>query len=298
MRGGCFEDLYAQQFREGSDRWICAIKRDPETISEIHGPRPCEVHPNGNLIAAGWTESSLDGYTNAGSSDALLMSFDSTGTWQWTVQRGGSGEDHINHLQVHPNGNLIAAGYTDSSLDGNTNAGSYDALVMSFNSTGAWQWTVQRGGSGNDNFQSLQVDWNGNLIAAGYTDSSLDGNTNAGSNDAFLMSFDSTGTWQWTVQRGSGDDGFYGLQVDPNNNLIAAGYTDSSLDGYTNAGSSDALLVSFEACEVVTVPGRLFFVDVLVRGCVYQALADLEQRDQNEFHKIHRHLGCTWQTAL
>ena len=51
---------------------------------------PLQVHPNGNLVAAGYTSSSLDGYTNAGSNDVLLMSFDSTGAWQWTVQRGGS----------------------------------------------------------------------------------------------------------------------------------------------------------------------------------------------------------------
>ncbi|CAE7257927.1 ANKRD17 [Symbiodinium sp. CCMP2592] len=268
-----------------------------------------QVHPNGNLIAAGYTSSSLDGYTNAGSSDALLMSFDSTGTWQWTVQRG-SGDDVFEALQVHPNGNLIAAGYTSSSLDGSTNAGSSDALLMSFDGTGTWQWTVQRGpapagareepphvqvfsenfllhvgsaikarietvledgaagstcpaevlggpesGSDMDRFRALQVDWNGHLIAAGYTDSSLDGNTNAGSNDAFLMSCDSTGTWQWTVQRGSGDDGFYGLQVDPNNNLIAAGFTTSSLDGYTNAGLNDVFLMSFEVTATAGAAG-------------------------------------------
>ncbi|CAE7350766.1 RE1 [Symbiodinium sp. CCMP2592] len=212
---------------------------------------PLQVHPNGNLIAAGGTSSSLDGYTHAGSEDALIMSFDSTGAWQWTVQRG-SDMDRFRALQVHPNGNLIAAGFTSSSLDGYTNAGSSDTLLMSVDSTGTWQWTVQRG-SLDDVFEALQVHPNGNLIAAGYTSSSLDGYTNAGSSDAFLMSFDSTGTWQWTVQRGgSGGDYFTALQVDPNNNLIAAGFTTSSLDGYTNAGSNDVFLMSFEACEVVT----------------------------------------------
>ncbi|CAE7237743.1 flaEY [Symbiodinium sp. CCMP2592] len=246
--------------------------------------RALQVHPNGNITAAGYTYSSLDGYTNAGSSDAFLMSFDSTGAWQWTVQRGGSGTDYANALQVHPNGSLIAAGFTYSSLDGNTNAGSGDALLMSFDSTGAWQWTVQRGGSDGDyptalqaragdgacNGSPLQVHPNGSLIVAGSTYSSLDGYTNAGGFDAFLMSFDSTGAWQWTVQRGSSWDVFRALeagsggsgcaaragdgacngsplQVHPNGNLIAAGETSSSLDGYTNAGGLDAFLMSFDS---------------------------------------------------
>ena len=42
----------------------------------------------------------------------------------------------------------------------------------------------------------------GNLYLAGYTSSNLDGNWNAGSQDMFIMSFTSGGSWRWTAQRG------------------------------------------------------------------------------------------------
>ena len=60
-----------------------------------------------------------------------------------------------------------------------------------------------------------QVDGVGNAWVAGYTDSSLDGHANAGSDDIFLMKFDAQGVHLWTRQRGGeGNDYAYALQAD------------------------------------------------------------------------------------
>ena len=50
--------------------------------------------------------------------------------------------------------------------------------------------------------QLAQVDDVGNAWVAGDTLSSLDGHTNAGSVDIFLMKFDAQGVHLWTRQRG------------------------------------------------------------------------------------------------
>jgi hypothetical protein len=50
------------------------------------------------------------------------------------------------------------------------------------------------------------VDTAGNAWVAGYTYSSLDGHTNAGRTDVFLMKFDAQGVHLWTRQRG-GEEG-------------------------------------------------------------------------------------------
>ena len=63
--------------------------------------------------------------------------------------------------------------------------------------------------------QLPQVDAVGNAWVAGCTDGSLDGNTNAGRMDIFLMKFDSQGVHQWTRQRGGeGNDYAWALQAD------------------------------------------------------------------------------------
>ena len=51
-----------------------------------------------------------------------------------------------------------------------------------------------------------QVDNVGNAWVAGYTYSPLDGHTNAGRTDVFLMKFDAQGVHLWTRQRG-GEEG-------------------------------------------------------------------------------------------
>jgi hypothetical protein len=60
-----------------------------------------------------------------------------------------------------------------------------------------------------------QVDANGSAWVAGYTESSLDGHTNAGGRDIFLMKFDAQGVHLWTRQRGGESGDFaYALQAD------------------------------------------------------------------------------------
>ena len=53
----------------------------------------------------------------------------------------------------------------------------------------------------------MQVDFSGNLLAAGHTSiSSLDSCMNAGRDDVLLMSFSNRGAWQWTTLRGGGEE--------------------------------------------------------------------------------------------
>ncbi|CAL1137452.1 unnamed protein product [Cladocopium goreaui] len=188
--------------------------------------RALQVDANGSAWVAGYTESSLDGHTNAGGRDIFLMKFDAQGVHQWTRQRGGERDDFAYGLQVDDVGNALVAGSTLSSLDGHTNAGESDIFLMKFDAQGVHLWTRQRGGAGSDWATALQVDANGSAWVAGFTDSSLDGHTNAGDADVFLMKFDAQGLHQWTRQRGDQwDDKAKSLQVDAKGNAWVAGET-------------------------------------------------------------------------
>ena len=59
-----------------------------------------QVDDVGNAWVAGYTESSLDGHTNAGSDDIFLMKFDAQGVHLWTRQRGGESSDYAHALQA------------------------------------------------------------------------------------------------------------------------------------------------------------------------------------------------------
>ena len=95
------------------------------------------------------------------------------------------------------------AGFTYKYLEGNTSAGSYDLFVVKYNSSGTKKWTQQLGSSSRDHARGVATDSSGNVYVTGDTYGGVDGNTNAGYNDLFVVKYNSSGTKQWTKQFGS-----------------------------------------------------------------------------------------------
>jgi hypothetical protein len=164
----------------------------------------------------------------------------------WTKQWGTTKADEATGIAVDGSDNIYVTGYTLGNLDGNTNAGGYDAFLTKFDTSGAKQWTKllghQGGGAnaaGNDKATGVAVDSSGNIYVTGYTTGNLDGNTNAGGYDAFLAKYESSGTWQWTRLLGhnggsanaAGNDLAIGVAVDGSGNIYVTGGTTGNLDG-------------------------------------------------------------------
>ena len=82
----------------------------------------------------------------------------------------------------------------------------------------------------------------------GFTSGGLDGNTNSGSYDMFLVKYNSFGTKQWTKQLGTSsfDEG-QGVTTDPSGNIYVTGYTDRGLDGNTYSGNGAIFLIKFNS---------------------------------------------------
>ena len=58
------------------------------------------------------------------------------------------------------------------------------------------RWTKQIGTSSGDNGYGVTTDSSGNIYVTGYTEGGLDGNTNSGGRDIFLVKFNSSGIRQ------------------------------------------------------------------------------------------------------
>jgi len=87
-------------------------------------------------------------------------------------------------------------GFTYGDLDGNTSSGRSDIFLVKYNSSGTKQWTKQLGTSSVDKGIGVTTDSSGNIYVTGYTVGGLDGNTNSGSYDIFLVKYSSSGTKQ------------------------------------------------------------------------------------------------------
>jgi len=207
---------------------------------------------SGNIYVTGNTGGDLDGNTSSGGQDIFLVKYDSSGTKQWTKQLGTTESDNGNDVTTDSSGNIYVTGGTYGGLDGNTNSGGQDIFLVKYNSSGTKQWTKQLGTSSWDEGNGVTTDSSGNIYVTGWTYGGLDGNTNSGSEDIFLVKYSFSGTKQWTKQLGttSGDLG-NGVTTDSSGNIYVTGWTGGGLDGNTNSlsngGTSYIFLVKYDS---------------------------------------------------
>ncbi|HRZ78431.1 MAG TPA: SBBP repeat-containing protein [bacterium] len=94
---------------------------------------------------------------------------------------------------------------------------------------------------------SVAVDNQGGVFVAGATFGDLDGNTNAGITDVFLIKLGNDGKKIWTKQWGTkGEESGNSVDVDNEGNVYLTGSTTGNLDGNINAsGIYDIFLTKF-----------------------------------------------------
>lgn len=203
---------------------------------------------SGAIFAGGYTDSgTFDSAAALGGSDSLAMRFDTSGTWQGTTRFGGSGSDLALALAGNAT-HLLAAGFTGSSFDGETNAGDLDAFLSKRDNTGAVVWTRFLGTSTTDTGQGAAFDSASNGYLTGRTNGSFSGFTNSGVADLFVARYDPTGSRTLLKQFGtSGNDFAYDVEVDLSGNIYLTGYTEGALTGETNAGGKDAFVMKLDS---------------------------------------------------
>ncbi|MCX6153488.1 MAG: SBBP repeat-containing protein [Candidatus Kapabacteria bacterium] len=190
-------------------------------------------------------------YISSLASDAYLVKFNNSGVRQWGTYYGGTGDERGHGIITDASGNIYLTGLTTSSSSisttgshQNSYGGGYgDAFLVKFNNNGVRQWGTYYGGndSNTDYGLSLATDGSGNVYLSGITSSSTAIATSGahqvslgGSDDAFLVKFNSNGVRQWgTYYGGSSYDRSYGTATDNYGNVFIVGYTYS-----TNAISS------------------------------------------------------------
>lgn len=248
--GGSFpatDDYWITKYdTNGNRQWFREFGSPPNAnglnFDEAYG---VAVSGDGTVYASGWTLGNLGG-NNAGLYDAWVGQYDANGNQVWLRQFGTSTYEFSWDVDSDTQGNAYAVGWTLGDLGGR-NAGQYDAWLVKYDRSGNRQWIRQFGTSGDDEAFSVEVDLDGNIYVVGYTDKSLKG-TNAGSFDAWVVKYDSSGNRKWTQQFGTPNlDQALGITVDDiTGSIYVTGSTESSL-GDTPAGTTDSWVAKLDA---------------------------------------------------
>ncbi|MCB9771761.1 MAG: SBBP repeat-containing protein [Candidatus Omnitrophica bacterium] len=201
-------------------------------------------------------------------SDAAVIVFNSSGTFQWAKRLGGTNNDLARAVASGSNSNIIvtgdAYGNFDLNGDGDTadtnesTGGVYavnDAYLSVFNSSGTFQWSKRVGGAAGDYGQAVAVDHNNNIIFSGYCQNNVDlngdgdtadsnetgGGVYGNSQDGFISVFNSSGTFQWSERLGGTTvDQAKSVATDSSNNIIVSGSVTNNADLNGDGDTSDA----------------------------------------------------------
>ena len=216
------------------------------------------------------------------SPDIYIVKFDPMGNVLWAKSEGGSGWDNIKSITTDFNNNIITMGrYPDSTItfgtDTFTNFGSDNIFIVKYDSLGDVLWAKKCSGG---TYKEITSDADNNYIITGYFSTSTitfgtEALTNAGSNNIFIVKFDTSGNVLWAKSAGGNNsDGSNSVTTDFNNNIIITGNFQSPIvtfgtDTITNADSANIFIVKYDPS------GNVLWAKSTGRGSATSIISDL-----------------------
>ena len=221
------------------------------------------IQPDGKLVAGGFS-------TKGGQEEFALARYNTNGTPDTafgTAHNGivttaiGASDDEVHAIAIQPDGKLIAAGFTGIPNPSQLSTENLFALVRynadgtldpSFGKNGIVTTTI---GDNDDEIFALAVQSTGRVIAAGFTGSGSGGNIrkqialvgyNADGTPDTTFGTAHTGIVTTAIQTppGNPDDEIFSLAVQPDGQLVGAGYS-------FNGTSSQIALIRYSADGVL-----------------------------------------------
>jgi hypothetical protein len=196
-----------------------------------------------NVYVAGFTGGTFAGQISNGGIDAFLRKYDADGNVVWTRQFGTNLIDQASAIAVDSTGIYVAGFVTPLSF---TQTTPQDGFVYKYDANGNQVWVRQIATAGIERALGIFADASG-VYVSGFTDGILPGQTNLGTQDAFVRKYDVNGIEAWTRQFGSsGQDQAAAVSVTNATAVYVAGNTTGALPGQSSAGSFDVFVAQFD----------------------------------------------------
>ena len=209
------------------------------------------------------------------STDAALVKFNSSGTYQWAVRVAGTGADFIyqRNIVCDTSDNIYFSGSygagpcriynADLSLSmvQLVTAQGQEGYVAKVNSSGYAQWAIPISATGSDTVNGIAIDGNNNLyVATKYSglctiynaDRSIYKTVSQiGSDDVIIIKYNAAGQAQWTSTiGGSESDNVNGISTDSAGNIYVAGTYRAVMRPYNADGTNYYSLTNADSTGV------------------------------------------------
>jgi hypothetical protein len=232
------------------------------------------VTDHGDILIAGYFEGTVDfdpgvpavNLTSSGLSDIFILKLNSAGKLIWVKQIGGRGSDEATAMTTDKLGNIYIAGGFSETVDFDPGlqkadrkaVGDMDIFLMKLNADGSFAWAKAAGGNSFDIALSITADENGHLFSTGIFTESCDFGatekvrlTASGSYDAFICSYDASGSFSWTKKLGGqGADIGQRIVCDDAGNVYATGDFSGAAEcmdkKVVSSGNMDVYLVKMD----------------------------------------------------
>jgi hypothetical protein len=195
--------------------------------------------------------------------DLVVSKHDMYGNPIWSLRAGDSSNQYGAKMIVDGEGNLILLGRIYGSVDfgggSRSSKGAGDLLVVKLDGKGKHMWSRVFGDKDPERAERVAVDAQGDVLLTGTFTSTInfggDTFTTAGMRDAFVVKLDgATGEHVFSLQIGGpGDDCGFGIDLDPNGNIVIGGRFQETIEigsPLTSEGGKDIYLAKLDPSGV------------------------------------------------
>lgn len=193
----------------GTQQWA----RLKGTIGNAEEAVVMAVTGSGNVYVTGRT-------TVITNDDVYTVKYDATGAFAWAKTLGRTKDDRCEALLLDASENVYICGRSE---DAN---GVFDGMLIKYNSNGDTLWTRYYNGvaNGEDRFNAMTFDKDGNIVVAGNTDP--DNDTATLNFDYLIAKYDVAGNLLWDTTwsyAGNSDETANAIAVNDSNAIVVTG---------------------------------------------------------------------------